>query len=205
MQNNIMMSAEEKQAMESFINNLRSSTAPMHSRLESTELSAVLMSEQVTTGNYRNYLTVFKEVIAFCENDIFPLITDVIKDTHNRVKLPLIQRDLESLPSSDEIKSFPFKPGHAEISTAYALGYMYVIEGSTLGGRVILKHLQPKIGVDKDKGAAFFAGYDENTGPMWKQFLMDFTSYVIANNCQEETIKGAQDAFDSIYQHFEKH
>ena len=50
-----------------------------------------------------------------------------------------------------------------------ALGAMYVIEGSTLGGNVIAKQLS-KIEGFEEVTFNFFGCYQENTGPMWKNF-----------------------------------
>jgi heme oxygenase len=57
-------------------------------------------------------------------------------------------------------------------SKAGALGALYVLEGSTLGGRMIsrmlLKH--PALALD-DSQVRFFNGYGEETGPKWKSFV----------------------------------
>ena len=50
------------------------------------------------------------------------------------------------------------------------LGYLYVKQGSTLGGRVITKHLQKYLGLQEKQDNFFFAGYSENTGAKWKEF-----------------------------------
>lgn len=49
------------------------------------------------------------------------------------------------------------------------LGYMYVLEGATLGGQTVLKHvaMRPDLaGV----GTTFFASYGRSVGAMWRQF-----------------------------------
>ena len=53
-------------------------------------------------------------------------------------------------------------------SPADMLGCLYVIEGATLGGRVIGPLLQARLGIDAAGGGRFFAGYGDATGAMWQ-------------------------------------
>lgn len=53
---------------------------------------------------------------------------------------------------------------------AHALGAFYVIEGATLGGRLILRDLEPRIGVAIAGATRFFGGRGETVGPMWQSF-----------------------------------
>ena len=52
-------------------------------------------------------------------------------------------------------------------------GYLYVKQGSTLGGRVISKHLTRHLGLVDGVSNHFFAGYGEETGPQWKRFTRE--------------------------------
>jgi heme oxygenase len=51
-----------------------------------------------------------------------------------------------------------------------ALGSLYVIEGSALGGRVIAPHLKRSLGLDQGRGASYFHGFGGETGVMWAGF-----------------------------------
>ena len=50
------------------------------------------------------------------------------------------------------------------------LGAMYVLEGSTLGGRYIASHVGNVLGLVPGRGDRFFRGYEERTIPMWREF-----------------------------------
>jgi heme oxygenase (biliverdin-IX-beta and delta-forming) len=52
---------------------------------------------------------------------------------------------------------------------ATALGWLYVLEGATLGGRVILSQAERRLGIRPDWGGRFFAGYGREVGPMWRE------------------------------------
>lgn len=51
-----------------------------------------------------------------------------------------------------------------------ALGCHYVLEGSTLGGQVISRHLQKTMGVVPGRGGSFFASEGRDMGVMWRAF-----------------------------------
>jgi heme oxygenase len=81
-----------------------------------------------------------------------------------RRKAPALERDLATLKTAPPADA-PLAPptGRCE-----ALGFLYVLEGSTLGGRVIDKQLRVR-GLSPE-GLSFFQGYGEATGPRWKAF-----------------------------------
>ncbi len=51
---------------------------------------------------------------------------------------------------------------------ADVLGCLYVLEGATLGGRLISQHVQKVLGITPATGGSFFHGYGEHTGSMWQ-------------------------------------
>ena len=58
----------------------------------------------------------------------------------------------------------------AEAYAAVFLGAMYVMEGSTLGGQYIARHVEETLGLTTCEGDAYFRGYGEQTGAMWMEF-----------------------------------
>jgi heme oxygenase len=50
------------------------------------------------------------------------------------------------------------------------LGAMYVMEGSTLGGQFIAKHVEKELQLENGLGNAYFRGHGSETGRMWKEF-----------------------------------
>lgn len=49
-------------------------------------------------------------------------------------------------------------------------GCLYVIEGATLGGQIIIKNLNTHLALTASSGASFFDGYGAQTGAQWKAF-----------------------------------
>ncbi len=158
------------------------------------------MAEDVTLADYTAYLQRMQPVIVFADDVLLPFLGSTIPLADERKKAHLIQSDLQALhvtPSSTP-GFHPFTP----TSTAYALGFFYVIEGSVLGGRVLLKHLQQRLPITEDEGGHFFAGYKDRTSEKWKGFLLTFADFITERRAEEEAITGATDAFTSIRHHF---
>jgi heme oxygenase len=195
--------AIENTQKDTFLSDIRAATAPMHRRLESSAISTSLMSEAVTPDAYYYYLCCMSEVISFYEKVIFPIIADIIPDIDSRRKSTNIHADLHTFNNTITPMALPvFYPLDRQFSIPFALGYMYVIEGSTLGGRIILKHISNKLGISEKNSGKFFTGYGPDTGIYWKRFLSILSEYAIAHGQQQEIIDGACHAFESIDKYF---
>lgn len=81
---------------------------------------------------------------------------------------------------------------------ADAFGSLYVMEGSTLGGQVIRRELAEILGVDEHSGAAFYAGYGSQTGPMWKRFLDALERWCSTPERRDAAARAAYDTFASL-------
>ncbi|MGQ0457775.1 MAG: biliverdin-producing heme oxygenase [Hyphomicrobium sp.] len=51
------------------------------------------------------------------------------------------------------------------------LGVLYVLEGATLGGQLIIRQLGPGLGIGPKLGGRFFASYGRNVGQMWRSYI----------------------------------
>ncbi len=194
---------KEKTPADLFLQELRVATSPMHKALEENNISQSLMKPNVTLTDYAFYLRCMGEVIRVFDASVLPAVSEVITDFEQRKKMTDINVDLDFLYAhgAEKKSSEPFTGFGGKPSLAYALGYAYVIEGSTLGGRVILKHIGQSL-TFTEQGTKFFSGYGAETGRFWKEFIHGFTAYILKNNGQEEAIKGAMDGFSDIGKHF---
>lgn len=57
-------------------------------------------------------------------------------------------------------------------SYASAIGVLYVLEGSTLGGRIIAGMLSKQLGISVEQGFSFFNAYGDETKMMWDHFKL---------------------------------
>jgi heme oxygenase (biliverdin-IX-beta and delta-forming) len=144
---------------------LRNATGPLHKRLE-TNLN--LLSPSFSRMNYLCLIQAFWGYYHPLEASLtrVPELHDWLPDIAMRRKLPLLAVDLKALGiDSNALDKLP-----ACTDLATALGCLYVLEGSTLGGQVISRHLKNVFNLDAENGAAFFTGYGEQTGAMWQTF-----------------------------------
>ena len=73
-----------------------------------------------------------------------------------------------------------------------ALGALYVLEGSTLGGKIISKRL--KEGLGDDIPTNFYSSYGPETGRMWKEFV-SCLEMPANNNDPLQTAEAAKQTF----------
>ncbi|MGK4569334.1 biliverdin-producing heme oxygenase [Flavobacterium sp. 3HN19-14] len=183
----------------SFLEDLRAETADAHKKLESLPVSMAITSPTVTKSEYGLYLNLMHDIIRDTESNVFELLGDVIPDIGSRRKLQWLENDLSVVGISAENKLTSLQNN---FTIPFALGIMYVVEGSSLGGRFILKNINAVLDYDEKTGAQYFSGYGNTTGSHWKNFINFMTQYEEKNQNADEIIEGAIFAFNAIYNHF---
>ncbi len=137
---------------------MRRATAGIHQRLEQ-ELDAVA---QFADPLRRSGLVCRYAAFHIPADDALGAQLDGVAslDFSNRSRTPLLAKFTGEHPLPD----FPAPADRAE-----ALGMLYVLEGSTLGGRFILRALAERNVADPD--LAFLDPYGSETGARWRDFL----------------------------------
>jgi len=186
---------------ETFLDRLRNITSQSHKSLEELPVSLSIVNPAVTQEEYAHYLWLMHDVVKDAETNIFPALTGIIPDLKERSKFRHLEDDLKILRESKSTYDTPLS-NEEKFSIPFALGIMYVIEGSTLGGRFILKNITEALGYDAQQGAKYFAGYGNATGSRWKNFLNHMVQYQEQQECEDEIIAGANFAFTRINEHF---
>jgi heme oxygenase len=157
------------------LDHLRERTRPQH---ESTESLMPITTPGLTRAEYAVYLRGLHAALApwerFAAAHPPPHLAQIVAE---RRRSALLEQDLRTLGAEiPAVAPFPLAaiPGlnapAAADSTAAFLGAMYVVEGSSLGGQYIARHLESTLGLDATHGVAYFRGYGERTGSLWTQF-----------------------------------
>jgi heme oxygenase len=184
---------------DSILAQLKARTAHQH---QATEDTVDLMREDYTLDEYRNLLTRFYGFYAPFEAKMRDAIAanGVEFNHHERLNTPKLVADLKALGlSEDEISAIETTGDLPNLGSKERIfGSLYVIEGSTLGGQVISRHLKSKFDLDTDKGAAFFSGYGKDTGKMWNEYREAVTNFAENGADREEIIAGANETFEKI-------
>ena len=115
-----------------------------------------------------------------------------------RGKVSLLSADLAALRLSPLVAPC-LMPGDVVASPAIALGAMYVLEGSTLGGRVIERHCAGPLGVSPAHGGAFYHGYGARTGALWQAFGVVLESHDTDERQRAAMLHGARSCFGALH------
>ena len=89
-----------------------------------------------------------------------------------RRKLQFLEADLRFFGKSpvDVSSSQSCAQLHAVTNETDALGSMYVLEGSTLGGQLVGRFLEKNLSLSDGRGYSYFLSYGDRVGVMWRQF-----------------------------------
>ncbi|MBV6495917.1 MAG: heme oxygenase [Acidobacteria bacterium ACB1] len=163
---------------------------------EEVEAAVDVMNQMFDLDDYKRLLERFWSFYAAYEPALPVAELKVAGfDYLERVKLPLIEADAKvlGLERNDDGLELPDLS-----SVAKAFGSLYVIEGSTLGGQVISRHLKQHLDISTENGGAFYAGYGQQTGPMWKAFGECLTQFAEGKDVDDEIVESAKATFASI-------
>ncbi len=114
-----------------------------------------------------------------------------------RGKVSLLSADLASLRLSP-LDAPCAVPADVVASPATALGAMYVLEGSTLGGRMIERHCAVPLGMSPSHGGAFYHGYGARTGALWHAFGAVLESHDTDAQQRAAMLHGARSCFGAL-------
>lgn len=121
-----------------------------------------------------------------------------IPDLAQRRKLDWLRADLHVLgvEDADDLPACTAMPDLA--TDAACFGCLYVLEGATLGGQVIGRHLVATLGVTPDRGGRFFDAYGRDTGRMWRGFLDALGEYAASTPADDAIVAAARDTFRTL-------
>ena len=181
---------------------LREETAPMHQKIEANEYAAAMMDNRLTMALYRDYLVKFYGFIKPLELRLFEMDgteTSALSDP-SRNKTAWLVQDLTALGLSPEaIGELPQCDRLPEIATrAQALGVLYVLEGSTLGGQMITKKLAQYLPIDPDVNGHYFNSYGAQTRERWQSFRQELLAEADSEAKETEIVEAARQTFSLL-------
>jgi len=175
---------------------IRSATSSAHKELEESSLMKHFSDRTITKPIYTEILNRFYGYLHPLELTLnrYSEISAYLPDYHQRRRSTTISEDLRTM---NGLYAEPSYCSNLPVinSAGKAFGCLYVMEGSTLGGKVISGILQEKLGITNTTGAAFFYGYGKETGEKWKTFREALGVFSAQYNNDEEIISGAEETF----------
>lgn len=178
---------------------LKESTRQQH---EDVEGAVDVMSQMFNLEDYKRLIARFWSFYAAFEPTLpYAELKEAGFDYDQRRKLAWLEADAKVL-GLEKPESFDALPDVSTLPKAF--GSLYVVEGSTLGGAVIARHLNQHLGLTPENGGAFYASYGPMIGPMWKQFGEAVTAYAADGANDDQIVESAKKTFDSINDLFSK-
>lgn len=177
---------------------LRSRTQHLHQRVEQ------IFNFSVRCQNRETYRALLLRLLGFyrpIERALSQLQWELIGlDMSERSKVALLEKDLVALEcSAQRIQSAPLCDDLPMLSTLpVAAGCLYVLEGSTMGGQIIAREIERRLGIGPATGGAFYAAYGERNGLMWRAFKERVNAYCNGHESRmAEALEGATATFDA--------
>ena len=184
---------------------LKAQTQVLHNELEQQMFVEHIMQKTLNIEQYKKLLACNYLVHSLYEEEIFNKLTTEIAlsiDVEKRTKLTSLILDLNDAKISEQaleqikINTIEFKNEYA------ALGAMYVLEGATLGGSVIIKQLRLNLNFDSLFKFNYYGIYGKDLITNWQQFLSQLNT--IPETHHDEVILGAENMFKEIIKISEK-
>lgn len=146
---------------------LKAATAAAHAQIEAVPALSALMSEGVTLHDHGAVLQRFYIHFARFEPGLFACLGRGLPRAAllRRENTGPLRADLQDLGLP--IPPVVAQPGPETL--AEAAGWLYVHEGSSLGGRVILRSLQARLGASLGTATRFHARHGKATAASWRE------------------------------------
>lgn len=186
---------------------LKNSTKEYHKELETIMFSNKLMDKTLSFSEYYQLITVNYIYNSKLEDKINNLKNNEILNELNieeRRKKQLILKDFDELKIDYLFINKIFKNFDLKINNIYDfLAYLYLAEGSTLGGKIILKALKENDNVKEINNFNFYNCYGESTSKMWKDFCSLLNNFVNEDDKKEYVLNSAINAYKQFINIFE--
>ncbi len=129
-----------------------------------------------------------------------PGFADIGIEYSERGKTARLARDLEALGlSASDIEQLRLCESLPPLQKqSHIWGCLYVLEGATLGGQIVARHLQASLGLTSKTGASYFSGYGVQTGPQWKAFCALLTAYAARVDDMGDILAGANATYATL-------
>ncbi len=194
----------KKSIGESILKEIKHATRNHHDDIEKNKLTKAIIQNTITQEEYIKLLSKFYGFYQACEPQLLhdSLWQEYQFDIQERKKTPLIAQDLHFFGfAQSEIQQLESCQKTPALQTqAQKIGFLYVIEGSTLGGQVLGRQLKQSLGLEAQKGASYFNSYGkQNLKDMWEGFQNLLLEFADKNpDKEQEIILSAQDTFQKL-------
>jgi heme oxygenase len=189
---------------------LRAETRDEHAHIEARPFFAALAAGKLSLASYVGWLHIMSAIHEAFEQQMLCAQHDLLAELWDGSlrKLPLIERDLAALPSHEPPQSAMLRAQlvtqrirrRAHDDPISLLGYLYVLEGSTLGGLVLQSQASRSLGLSASSGLAYLSSYEKATKAHWTEFSQRVNRAPLDPAAQARIVEAAREAFVGIDQ-----
>lgn len=173
----------------------------LHTRSEHDAIERVLAltSDTLTRAGYGQRMGLFYGFYEPVESALLDVSLTAQRpaDAVCRRKTPWLVADLKAL-GLDALTLARCNELAPLETAADRFGCFYVLEGATLGGQIISRHLRQTLGVTPEEGGRFFHAYGERTSFMWQSFRAALAAFAVTAETQQAVIGSAVSTFRAM-------
>ena len=185
----------------SILSELKETTRPQH---DAIERRVDVMRPDLTRSEYRSLLERFYGFYAPVETRLEAIhrATPLLADFAQRRKTANLGTDLAALGLTPaQIAALPLCADLPHLdSPPETLGCLYVMEGATLGGQLISRHVIKTLALTPQAGCAFFSSYGDRVGSMWRAFGNHLRHFEDDPAARQQIVAAAQETFRKMEQ-----
>ncbi len=175
---------------------LKQETSVVHEKVMLESWAQRVMSLDYTRQEYIELLQKYYGFYAPIETQLLDFHTPVF--SLSRAKHQLLEQDLSFLKLGAFSAPAMCQKLPSILDVPSALGICYVLEGATLGGQIISKHLKDSLGLTEKEGLKFFLGYGTQTIKMWNSFKTQAKDIVVSPQESHAMLQAAIKTFSSL-------
>ena len=167
------------------------------------ELTSPALSRTTYLETVRRFFAIYSALEERLEPHL-PALDRVGLEWAARRKTAWLRRDLQALGDVHEECLSTVAPEcvpRLETLPA-ALGCCYVLEGATLGGQVIGRHVRQQLALGPENGASFFASYGALVPQKWQAFCVSLERGLSESPARAEAIAAAEATFGLFLEQF---
>ncbi|MDQ0991043.1 biliverdin-producing heme oxygenase [Streptomyces sp. V3I7] len=192
---------------ETMVERLRANTRTWHDALEAAPFATAMLAGTLPLDRYVGQLAAYRVVLEALEGELSAATSPSVDSVWSADpgRLPLIDRDLRYFAGSGTAPK-PWAAAEAEefaqeIRSAAAaepealLGFLYVMEGSTMGGLVLCPYVTKAYGLGNGDGVAYYGSGDRGR---WAAFTARMNQALTEPGAQHRVLAAAQRAYHHI-------
>jgi len=190
------------QAVPEFLTELRNATRASHERLHQHRLLAPLFAERVDLSDYVRILESFYGFYRPLEKRLAQAASPQTENTGwvCPLRSRWLKDDLIFLGhQAQTLQDLPICQERFVLSQPSDIwGTLYVLEGSTLGGRVVARRIFDLYGPAMKSACHFFSSYGQDASSRWPAFQKDLRARARSETFRRGTIEAACRLFASL-------